>query len=50
LIRGDAATVAKHLGVLRCIPLARDVYRALARSAVRNLAVKNKAQLLKILT
>lgn len=50
LIRGDAATVAKHLRVLRRIPLARDVYLALARSAARNLAVKNKAQLLKTLT
>jgi predicted short-subunit dehydrogenase-like oxidoreductase (DUF2520 family) len=49
-IRGDAATVAKHLRVLRRMPFARDVYLALARSAVRNLAVKNKAQLLKTLT
>lgn len=50
LIRGDAATVAKHLRVLRRIPQAREVYLALARSAVRSLAVKNKAQLLKTLT
>ena len=50
LIRGDAATVAKHLRVLRRIPLAKDVYLALARSAVRSIAVKNKAQLLKILS
>jgi len=50
LIRGDAATVDKHLRVLRRIPLASDVYLALARSAVRSLAVKNKAQLLKTLT
>lgn len=50
LIRGDAVTVVKHLRVLRRIPLARDVYLALARSAVRSLAVKNKTQLLKILT
>jgi predicted short-subunit dehydrogenase-like oxidoreductase (DUF2520 family) len=49
-IRGDAATVAKHLQVLRRMPLARDVYLALARSAVRRLAVKHKAQLLKTLT
>ncbi len=50
LIRGDTATVTTHLGVLRCIPLARDVYRALARAAVRSLAVKNKTELLKALT
>jgi predicted short-subunit dehydrogenase-like oxidoreductase (DUF2520 family) len=50
LIRGDAATVTKHLGVLRRIPLARDVYRALARAAVRSLGVKNKTELLKALT
>ena len=49
-IRGDAATVAKHLRVLGSMPLARDVYLALARSAVRSLTVKNKAQLLKTLT
>jgi predicted short-subunit dehydrogenase-like oxidoreductase (DUF2520 family) len=49
-IRGDAATVAKHVRVLRRMPFARDVYLALARSAVRNLAVKNKTQLLKVLT
>ena len=50
LIRGDAATVAKHMRVLGSNPLARDVYRALARAAVRSLAVKNKAQLLKTLS
>lgn len=48
-IRGDAATVAKHLRVLRRMPVAREVYLALARAAVRSLSVNNKTQLLKTL-
>ena len=47
IIRGDAATVARHLKELRRLPDAKGTYLALARFAVRNLPAKNKAQLLK---
>jgi predicted short-subunit dehydrogenase-like oxidoreductase (DUF2520 family) len=47
LIRGDAATVRKHLAELKKLPQARNVYLALARSAIKNLPVKNRKQLAK---
>lgn len=43
--RGDAATVRKHLLVLRKIPEAREVYLALARVALRHLPVQNRTEL-----
>jgi len=49
IIRGDVKTVAKHLAVLRKHPQARDVYVALARSALHRLPVKNRRQLRKLL-
>jgi predicted short-subunit dehydrogenase-like oxidoreductase (DUF2520 family) len=42
LARGDVATVRRHLAELKVVPEAREVYVALARSAVRNLPVKNR--------
>lgn len=49
IVRGDVVTVKKHLGVLRQIPVARDAYIALARSACQFLATKNRATLMRIL-
>ncbi len=49
LIRGDAETVAKHLAALKKHPEAREVYVALARSAVRGLPVKNRDELKRLL-
>jgi predicted short-subunit dehydrogenase-like oxidoreductase (DUF2520 family) len=49
IVRGDVATVRHHLKVLRAIPAAREVYVALARSAIRTLPTRNHRQLLKIL-
>ena len=49
IIRGDVETVKRHLRVLRKIPAAREVYLALARSAIRYLPAKNKDGLLQIL-
>lgn len=49
IIRGDAATLEKHLKILQALPEAKAVYLALARSAVKNLPAKNRKQLLKIL-
>ncbi len=49
IIRGDAATVAKHLAVLKNVTGAREVYIALARSALRSLPAKNRSELLKLL-
>jgi predicted short-subunit dehydrogenase-like oxidoreductase (DUF2520 family) len=49
LIRGDAATVAKHLAVLKKHPGSREVYVALARSALRGLPVKNRNELKRLL-
>ena len=45
LVRGDAAIVAAHLKALGRIPEAREVYTALARSALRHLPVRNHKQL-----
>lgn len=42
LVRGDVATVRKHLEELKKIPEAREVYVALAQAAVKNLPVKNQ--------
>jgi predicted short-subunit dehydrogenase-like oxidoreductase (DUF2520 family) len=49
LIRGDVATIERHLDALREVPLAREAYVALARVAVKNLTVKNRALLEKVI-
>lgn len=49
IIRGDVDTVIKHLKVLRSVPGAEAVYLALARIALRELPIKNRAELKKIL-
>ena len=49
IIRGDAATVRQHLRVLGRVPGAREVYRALARAALRTLPAKNRKLLLRAL-
>jgi predicted short-subunit dehydrogenase-like oxidoreductase (DUF2520 family) len=49
IIRGDAETVTKHLAVLKKVPGARDVYIALARSALRRLPTKNRNELRRLL-
>jgi predicted short-subunit dehydrogenase-like oxidoreductase (DUF2520 family) len=45
LVRGDVATVRKHLEALEVVPEALDIYVALARSAVKTLPVKNQRAL-----
>jgi predicted short-subunit dehydrogenase-like oxidoreductase (DUF2520 family) len=45
IIRGDVATVEKHLRVLEQIPEANEVYLALANAALKYLPAKNKKQL-----
>jgi predicted short-subunit dehydrogenase-like oxidoreductase (DUF2520 family) len=42
LVRGDAATIRRHLDALRKVPEARAVYVALARMAVKDLPVRNQ--------
>lgn len=49
IIRGDVDTVKRHLRVLQRIPVARDVYVALAHSALRYLPAKNKGLLTRVL-
>jgi predicted short-subunit dehydrogenase-like oxidoreductase (DUF2520 family) len=49
LVRGDAAVVGKHLRVLKAIPAAREVYLALARSALQNLPTRKRKELRKLL-
>ena len=49
LVRGDAATVGKHLTVLKKDLGVREVYKALARAAMRGLPVKNREGLLRLL-
>lgn len=45
IIRGDAATIRKHLAVLRRLPMAREVYVTLARSALRTLPTRKAREL-----
>jgi predicted short-subunit dehydrogenase-like oxidoreductase (DUF2520 family) len=45
IIRGDAATIRKHLAVLRRLPMAREVYVTLARSALRTLPARKVKEL-----
>ena len=47
--RGDINTVRRHLRDLRKIPEAREVYRALVRSALRELPAKNARKLTALL-
>lgn len=49
IVRGDVDTVKQHLRVLRGLPAAREVYSALARSALRYLPAKNKSALKQLL-
>jgi predicted short-subunit dehydrogenase-like oxidoreductase (DUF2520 family) len=45
IVRGDAAVVRKHLEVLKAIPVARDVYVALARAALGGLPARNREEI-----
>ena len=49
IIRGDTATLGKHLRVLRRLPRIHDLYVALARSALHSLPVRRRAHSLKLL-
>jgi predicted short-subunit dehydrogenase-like oxidoreductase (DUF2520 family) len=50
IARGDAETIEKHLSALRVIPEARNIYMALAWTALRDLPTgKNRAAMEKIL-
>jgi predicted short-subunit dehydrogenase-like oxidoreductase (DUF2520 family) len=49
IIRGDTATIKKHLRILHQLPEAKQVYLALARAALKSLPAKNKGQLRRIL-
>jgi predicted short-subunit dehydrogenase-like oxidoreductase (DUF2520 family) len=44
IIRGDTATIRKHLQDLRAVPAGRAVYLALARAAIRTLPTRNRKQ------
>jgi predicted short-subunit dehydrogenase-like oxidoreductase (DUF2520 family) len=45
LVRGDADIVRKHLQVLGKIPAAKEIYLALARTAVKHLPVQRRRKL-----
>jgi len=49
IIRGDVATVAKHMAVLKKRPPVRDVYVALALAALDWLPAKNRKELRRLL-
>lgn len=49
IVRGDAEIVRKHVQVLKTLPEAHNVYRALARVALRYLPVRNRATIKKAL-
>jgi predicted short-subunit dehydrogenase-like oxidoreductase (DUF2520 family) len=45
LVRGDVATIRKHLVALANLPEARAAYVALSKAALNNLPMKNRAEL-----
>jgi predicted short-subunit dehydrogenase-like oxidoreductase (DUF2520 family) len=47
-VRGDVATVEKHLSLLKRNPSVKAVYEALARVALNGLPVKNRSGLVKL--
>ena len=49
LVRGDAATVRRHLQELSRVPGAREVYLALARSGAFSLPIGNREQIEKLI-
>ena len=49
IVRGDVAIVRQHLGELRRIPEAADIYKALARAALTYLPLRNRKELSRIL-
>ena len=49
IIRGDTATIAKHLMALKKHPAVRDVYVTLALSALDRLPAKNRNELRRLL-
>ena len=49
LVRGDVATLRRHLLALSKIPAARELYIALAQAALNALPVRNRKQLEKAL-
>jgi predicted short-subunit dehydrogenase-like oxidoreductase (DUF2520 family) len=49
IVRGDVETIRRHLGLLRKMPAAREVYVALARAAVLYLPGKRKELVKKLL-
>jgi len=49
LVRGDVATVRRHLAELKKLPQAREVYLALARAALKRLPARNRAALGRVL-
>jgi predicted short-subunit dehydrogenase-like oxidoreductase (DUF2520 family) len=50
IIRGDVDTVRKHLRMLNGMPVAREVYLALAKAALAYLPAKNKRSLMRELS
>lgn len=49
IVRGDVNTIRRHLRALRRVPGAREIYVALARSALRNLPVRKRSAVARIL-
>ncbi len=47
--RGDLETIRRHLRELKRVPVASEVYRALVRSALRDLPAKNRTALSRLL-
>jgi predicted short-subunit dehydrogenase-like oxidoreductase (DUF2520 family) len=45
IVRGDAEVVRKHLEVLKSVPVAREVYVALARAALGALPARSRGEI-----
>jgi predicted short-subunit dehydrogenase-like oxidoreductase (DUF2520 family) len=48
IARGDVETVKKHVRVLEGVPIAKEIYVALAKAALRDLPAKNRRDLGKV--
>ena len=50
LVRGDVETIRKNLHALEGVPMAKEIFLALGKMAARELPVKRKAEIIRLLS
>jgi predicted short-subunit dehydrogenase-like oxidoreductase (DUF2520 family) len=50
LVRGDVETIRKNLHALEGVPMTKEIFRALGKMAARELPVKRKAEIIRLLS